>query len=196
MSLQTPLQITFRNMDTSAHVEERVRERVARLDRFHDRITGVRVVVENPHRSAGGKNPIGLTVEVEVPGKLLVARAGEPVRETRGGDALHVIVEVFDAIERQLGDYAEQRRGEVKAHGDAAPSVGRIARLYPEQGYGFVEAPGSPDLYFTRNAVGGEGYDALAVDDPVAFTPAHEEGPMGPQAHSLRKLGGEERLRS
>lgn len=195
MTLQTPLQITFRNMDSSAHVEDRVRERVARLDRFHNRITGVRVVVENPHKSAGGKNPIGIAVEVEVPGKMIVAKGDEPVREARG-DTLHVIVEVFDAIERQLDDYAEQRRGDIKGRNGETPAMGRVARLYPEQSYGFLEVAGSPDLYFTGNAVAGDAFDKLAVDDMVAFTKAPEEGPMGPQAQSVRKLGAEERLRT
>ena len=58
--MQIPLQISFRNMDPSPAVEARIREKAAKLERFHDRIIGCTVVVEAPHRSQnqgkGGKD--------------------------------------------------------------------------------------------------------------------------------------------
>ena len=45
-----PLQISFRNMDPSPAVEERIRQKAEKLERFHDRIVGCTVVVEAPHR--------------------------------------------------------------------------------------------------------------------------------------------------
>ena len=44
--MQIPLQITFRNIDSSDSVEARVRERLDRLTRFKDRITSCRVAIE------------------------------------------------------------------------------------------------------------------------------------------------------
>ena len=38
--MQIPLQISFRNMDPSPAVEARIREKAAKLERFHDRIVG------------------------------------------------------------------------------------------------------------------------------------------------------------
>jgi ribosome-associated translation inhibitor RaiA len=38
--MQIPLQISFRNMDPSPAVEERIRKKAAKLQRFHDRIIG------------------------------------------------------------------------------------------------------------------------------------------------------------
>jgi cold shock CspA family protein len=63
-----------------------------------------------------------------------------------------------------------------------------IVRLFPEQSYGFVEIDHSPELYFTRNAVVGGDFDELRVGMLVQVTRATEEGPMGPQASSIRLL--------
>ena len=38
--MEIPLQISFRNMDPSPAVEERIRKKAAKLERFHDRIIG------------------------------------------------------------------------------------------------------------------------------------------------------------
>ena len=48
---------------------------------------------------------------------------------------------------------------------------------------------GSPDLYFTRNAVVGGSFDDLQPGTVVHLTRATSEGPMGPQASSIRLLG-------
>ncbi|MFO7580262.1 MAG: HPF/RaiA family ribosome-associated protein [Nitrosomonas halophila] len=48
--MQIPLEITFRNMDPSAAVEARLREKAEKLERFHDHIMSCRIVVEAPQR--------------------------------------------------------------------------------------------------------------------------------------------------
>jgi len=48
--MQLPVQITFRNMDSSAAVEARIREEVEKLAEFYDSIMGCRVMVEMPHK--------------------------------------------------------------------------------------------------------------------------------------------------
>ena len=47
--MQTPLQITFRDMESSAAVEENIREKAGRLEQFYDQIMSCRVMVEAPH---------------------------------------------------------------------------------------------------------------------------------------------------
>ena len=63
-----------------------------------------------------------------------------------------------------------------------------IVRLFPEQNYGFVELDNSPELYFTRNAVVTGTFDELREGMLVHVTRATAEGPMGPQASSVRLL--------
>jgi cold shock CspA family protein len=63
-----------------------------------------------------------------------------------------------------------------------------VVRLFAEQSYGFVEIDISPELYFTRNAVTGGDFDELEEGMVVQVTRATDEGPMGPQASSVRLL--------
>jgi ribosome-associated translation inhibitor RaiA/cold shock CspA family protein len=194
--VQTPLQITFRNIQSSEFLESRIRERVDRLERHFREITACRVVVEVPHRSPGsGKTPLGVMVEVEIPGRMLVSKEEEdPPREAKGYRG-GFITRVFDAMERQLEEEGRIRRRDVKDH-ESALEAGRIARLFPDQHYGFVEIADGPDLYFTENALQGLKFGELEQGMMVAITRATGEGPMGPQASSVRKLSEETRMRS
>lgn len=187
--MESPLQITFKDMDSSDFLESLVRERAARLERFHPNIISCRVVLEVPHRSAeSGKTAVGVSVEVNVPGRnTIVAKDAEERRELKN-DHTAAINRAFQAIERQLEHASQLQNRNVKAR-EADGETGVVVRLFPEQNHGFVEVKGSPDLYFTRNAVVGGSFDDLEPGTVVHVTRATTEGPMGPQASSVRLLG-------
>lgn len=191
--MQRPLEIAFRDLDPSDFIRNLVEERAERLERFYPNIIGCRVVVEAPHRSAQGHNPaIGISVEVDVPARpRIVAKDAEEQRAMKG-DHLAAINRAFEAVERQLEDLKDKQRGEVKHHENAG-QTGSVVRLFPEQGYGFIEIAGGPELHFTRTAMIGGGFDQLTVGTMVQVTQAAAEGPMGPQASFVGKLGGERR---
>jgi ribosomal subunit interface protein len=191
--MQRPLEIAFRDLDPSDFLRNLVEERVGRLERFHPRIIGCRVVIEAPHRSAEGHNPpLGISVEVDVPNRpRIVARDVEAQRAMKG-DHFSAINRAFEAIERRLEELSDKQQGEVKSHKNAR-ETGSVVRLFPNQGYGFIEIASGPELYFTRNALTYGGYDVLKVGTMVQVTRAAGEGPMGPQASSVRMLGAEQR---
>ncbi|MFJ5487862.1 HPF/RaiA family ribosome-associated protein [Hansschlegelia beijingensis] len=187
--MDVPLEIAFKNLQTSEALEQLIRDRVARLEQSHPRLMSCRVVVETPYRSAaGGKQPLGITIEVTLPGTGSIVASDSQERRDSKGDETAFVTRAFKRLERQLEDETQIRRGEVKTHGSEG-SVGRVVRLFPEQNYGFIEYPGSPDLYFTRNAVSGDAYDQLKIGEMVLVTIATGEGPMGPQASSVRPVG-------
>ncbi len=187
--MEKPLQIVFKDMESSPFLETLIRERVERLARFHPNIVGCRIVVEVPHRSARrGKSPIGIAVELEVPGRKVVAREEDDRRETRN-DQTAVINRVFDAARRQLESAQEVRSHAVKSHLSNG-ETGVVVQLFPDQDYGFIEVKGSPELHFTRSAVSGGAFDDLAVGTTVMVTRAATEGPLGPQASSVKLMDG------
>ena len=47
--MKQPLEIIFRDIPQSDFIEENIREKVEKLDKFYDRIMACRVVVETPH---------------------------------------------------------------------------------------------------------------------------------------------------
>jgi ribosome-associated translation inhibitor RaiA/cold shock CspA family protein len=186
--MQRALQITFKGMEGSAAWEALIRQRVNHLETLYPRLVGCRVVVEVPHRgSETAKVPIGVTVEADVPGRGPVIGKDKEDRREAKEDHTAALNNAFDAVERQLEKISDWQNGEVKPHEDAGQS-GMVVRLFPEQNYGFIEMDNSPELYFTRNAVVGGDFDELTVGMMVQVTRATDEGPMGPQASSVRLL--------
>lgn len=187
--MERPLQIAFKNVESSVSLEELIRERVERLQRFHPNITGARVVVGIPHRSPeGAKPPLGISVEIDIPGRGPVVAKGEEERRAVKGDHSPIVNRVFEAAERQLEQIAAIRKGEVKQHGSAG-DTGVVVRLFREQDYGFIEVKDSPDLYFSRDVCGNGSFEEIKIGSIVHVTRAVAEGPMGPQASSVKLLG-------
>lgn len=112
--MERPLQIVFRNMESSPALEAAIRQRVERLQHYAH-IIGCRVVAEIPHRSAGGaKLPLAISVEVELRGRpVIVVKDSEARRESKG-DQLAVVTHVFEAVERQLRETSHSRKGATK----------------------------------------------------------------------------------
>jgi ribosome-associated translation inhibitor RaiA/cold shock CspA family protein len=191
--MQQEPEITFKNMDGSPALEARLRERIDRLERFHRGIIGCRVVVQEAHKSAAsGKNPIGIDLQVQIPGDLLHSGGEEEIREAKDATG-NLVTRVFEAMEHQLdAAVARQKRG-VKAH-SADHEIGRVSRLFAAQGYGFVQVGEGPELYFTANVLHGLAMAELEEGTPVVVSRAHEDGPMGPMANAVRRLGEDDRM--
>ena|SRR3989344_1663050 len=107
--MQTPLQVTFRDVPPSEAVETRVREKADKLDRYYDRIMGCHVVIEMSQRHKHQGKLHSVRIDLTVPGAELVANNAEHE------DVYVAVRDAFDAIARQLEDYARRQRGDVKA---------------------------------------------------------------------------------
>ena len=158
--MQTPLQITFRNLDTSPSVEAKIRERVDELERFFYDITSCRVVIEAPSRHHREGGLYHIRVDLNVPGREIVVKR-DPSEHHAHEDIYVAVRDCFDAVRRQLEDHARRQRGDIKVH--EVPAHGRIANLIAEKGYGFIDVGDGTEVYFHCNAVVGEGFDKLAI---------------------------------
>jgi len=191
--MQEAPEITFKNMDGSPALEARIRERIDRLERFHHGLIGCRVVVQEAHKSAAsGKNPLRIDLEVQIPGDLLHTSGEEEIRATKDNTG-NLVTRVFEAMEHQLDAAASRAQRQVKAH-RADHEIGRVTRLFPSQGYGFVQVGEGPELYFTENVLHGLAMAELEEGTPVIVSRAHDDGPMGPLANAVRRLGDSDRM--
>ena len=180
--MQTPVQITFRGMDTSPAVEARIRDKVRKLETFHDRITSCRVVVEAPHRRHQKGKLFLVSIDVTVPGGELVVNTGKRFNHSHE-DVYVALRDAFNAIRRQLEDHAREVRGQVKSHD--VPPHGVILRLFPD--HGFIGTPEQGEIYFHRNSVVDGNFDHLAEGAEVRF--AATEGEKGLQATTVHVVG-------
>jgi cold shock CspA family protein len=183
--MQVPLEISLGDVPNREEVERLVRERVERLERYSGRITRCRVSVEAPHRHRTKGQLWHVRVDLTLPGREVVVRRDPPARRSHE-DVQAALRDAFDAARRQIQDHVRTRRGQTKEH--AVPPHGRVVRLFPEEGYGFVMTADGRELYFHRHAVlEDRGFDRLEVGTEVRFS--EETGEKGPQATSLRPVG-------
>jgi len=209
--MKLPLQITFRNMDSSEMVEEWIRSEAAKLETFYNRIMSCRVAVEMLHRHQRRGNPFHIRIDLTLPGKELVVKR-EPslgIRarqmgetevtkhlrvETPHRDLRLAIGDAFKVAGRRLEDYARRQRGDVKSH-EPLP-VAQVSKLQEDEGYGFLTTDDGREIYFHEDSVLNRAFHRLKVGAMVTF--AEELGEKGPQASTVRivhKRGGRQAAR-
>jgi cold shock CspA family protein len=184
--MSIPLQITFHGMQHSDSIEAVVRKRAARLERFCDRITACHVTIDIPHRHHHKGNHLAVRIEVSTPtGDVAVTR--DPSLDDSHKDVAAVIRDAFDSAVRHLEDNAERHRSPTMSHQD--PPHGRVTRLFPQGGYGFLETTDGREIYFHENSVADAGFGRLSIESRVRFTLAPEDSDQGPRAASVQRLG-------
>ena len=206
--MEIPLQIKFHNVPPSQAIEDNIREKASKLDSFYDRIISCRVMVEAPHRHHRKGKAYEVRIDITVPGgELVINRAPKRLKAAKSGlaelpearlieshkpgkhsahaDVYVAIRDAFNAAGRKLQDYGRRQSGAVKLH--ESPTRARIAKLFPEEKYGFLETPDGREIYFHSNSVLQPGFDHLEVGAEVHF--AEERGEQGPQASTVRFLG-------
>ena len=183
-----PLQITFKDLPPDPKVEEKIRDAANKLDRFSNEIMSCRAVVSAIQMRQRKGQHYRVRLDVSVPGKELVVNR-EPGDATTHTDILVAVRDAFTAMERMLRDYTQQRRGEVK-HDTAAPHA-RIARIFPDEGYGFIETFDGREVYFHRNSVLNSAFPKLKTGMEVRFV--EEQGEKGAQATTVDIVGAESR---
>jgi ribosomal subunit interface protein len=184
--MQQPLHITFRGMETSEAVEARVRELAARLERFHDRIVSCHVTIQAPHHHHRQGALYDVRLRIAVPGsEIVVDREGS--NNHAHEDPYVAIRDAFDAAVRKLEDTTRKHDHRQRVH--AAPTLGKVTRIFPQDGYGFIETSDELEVYFHEHAVLEPSFAQLEVGDEVRLEVAEEEGEKGPQATNVRGIG-------
>lgn len=95
--------------------------------------------------------------------------------------------------------YSGPRRGRGRSKGrrQAAPRAaptgpkvkGRVKKLVPERGFGFVRGDDGKEVFFHRSGLGANDYDSLSEGDVVEYVV--QEGPRGPRAENVRNVGAD-----
>lgn len=183
--MQIPLQISFHNVDHSPQLEARVREAVAKLEHFYDRIIGCRVAIELPHRHHHQGALYRVRIHLTLPdGDIEVTRS--PDEDHAHEDPYVAIRDAFKAARRRLEDYARRRRGVLKTH--ETPQHGRITALDRASGFGEIVTADGREVRFHRNSVVEADFDQLSEGIEVRFSEvAGEDGPFASTVHVLRR---------
>jgi ribosomal subunit interface protein len=182
--MEHPVQVTFRGIESTDAIKKAVEDRARDLERYYDKIQSCKVMVESSHRSQRQGNLYHVRVRLAVPGEEIVI-SRDPPEHAQNEDMYLVVNEAFQSAARRLEDYVRRRRRQVKQN--VAPPRGRVIRIFPEEGYGFLEDAEGRELYFHRNSVLDDGFPRLKIGSEVRF--AEEAGEKGPQASSVSLAG-------
>jgi len=173
--MQLPLQISLHGIEHSDALYNAIRDKAEKLDEFYDKIMGCRAVVGMIQRHQHQGKLFNIRLDITVPGGEVV------VNRDKAEDVYVAIRDAFDHAKRRLEDYARRQRGDTKTH--EMELHGRVARLFAEQDYGFIEAADGKELYFHRYNVVHPDFDQLKVGDEVMFL--EESAAEGLQANRV-----------
>lgn len=197
--MQLPVQITFRNMETSLAVETRIRQEVDKLETFYDRITSCRVVVDTPRLHLQRGKIFNIRIDLTVPGGEIVVRhepslhrAAKHTEVERAKKSLEIegaykdiyvaIRDAFKSARRQLQDFAHRQSGVLKQH-EPVPHA-RVSKISVADGFGFLKTSEEEEIYFHENSVLDGAFPQLTVGTKVSFVEGR--GDKGPQASTVR----------
>lgn len=113
--MQLPVHITFKGLASSPALETRIRAKADKLEKFHDRITSIRVLVESNNRQEQLGHVYSVRIDVTIPGAELFA--SREAGHTHEHEGMYVALrDAFEAITRQLEHATERRRHTEKHH--------------------------------------------------------------------------------
>jgi Sigma 54 modulation protein / S30EA ribosomal protein len=103
--MSAPLEIVFHEVHRSPILEEAIRARAAKLEKFADGITSCRVTVERPNRH----HQQGNLYNVRIAGAEVVTSRNHGNGHSHE-NVLVALTDAFAAARRQLQDYSRARR--------------------------------------------------------------------------------------
>jgi len=109
-----PVEINYRNVDTSDALSADIEAKVAKLEERFNRIHSCRVIVEAPHQKHHQGNLYRVKIHVHVPNRELVVDH-ESHDKQQHEDPYVAVRDAFDAMRRQLDDYVQELHGHMKA---------------------------------------------------------------------------------
>jgi len=173
--MKLPLQTTIRDIPGSAAIESDIYKKAKKLNQFCNKIMACRVVLESLQRHQRQGKLYNVRLDITVPGEEIV------INRNRNEDMYVALRDAFDSARRQLESYCERLRQHGKEHTNhKIPLHGYIEKLFPDEGYGFIETWDGHEVYFNECTVLHTSFNQLRIGQEVHFI--EEMGQKGPQA--------------
>ena len=106
-----PTEITFRDIDASDALRDRVLERAQRLERFADDIQSLHVTIEYDGEHHNRGRTLKIHAHLVMRGKLIDVR-GSSKTKSRKEDPHAMVADTFDALRRKVEDHVRKRRAD------------------------------------------------------------------------------------
>lgn len=178
--MNTP-SITFRNIPFSDSLNTKILRKIVKLEHHFPFIVSCRVIIDAPHHHNHKGYLYRFNIHVQVPGRVLsTTRVSQNHRHENAHATLN---DAFHTVHRQLVDYGQQKRKDIKVH--AKPPHGRVFQLHDQ--FGVILTRDNEEIYFHANSLLKEDFKNLSIGKEVRFV--LNQGEQGPQASSVRLIG-------
>jgi cold shock CspA family protein len=179
-------------MTAIADVRETIEARIQKLETVCKPILSCRVILEAPANHHRKGDPFHVRIEAMLTDGKVVVKHSESMYTgkrdsdtTSGRKCLMLAVRgAFGAARRKLQEHARLRRADVKTHEPNLTAT--VSRLFPKEGYGYLETPDGREIYFHENSVLGSPFKSLKTGARAQFV--EESGVKGPQASTVRLI--------
>jgi cold shock CspA family protein/ribosome-associated translation inhibitor RaiA len=183
--MQVSLEVTYRDVEKTAAIENLIQEKVAKLDRLCSYINSCQIAIEKIHDRPKSGSPYRVRIDLTVPPNHEIVADSNPGDQVQYVELETVIRDAFSKAERQLKDLTAKQRESEHSKGAVMPETSAlVTKLFPEGGYGFFKTLDGTEIYFHRNSVLHGDFDRLTIGTGVDFSA--EEGNDGLQATSVR----------
>lgn len=113
--MESPLQLELHGVRSSDHVHGLIEKNLSKIEKRFGRATACRVVVRAPTHHKNGE-PFDVSVHIALPAGREVNVGRVSSKDDRSSDLDFAVNDAFKRALRQLGDEAEQLKGQTKRH--------------------------------------------------------------------------------
>ncbi len=180
-----PVQITFKELEPSPALRDRIEDECHKLEQFAPDIVSCHVTVSRTESRHHKGNRFLVHIRITLPGaELNSGHATGPDHSHE--DAFVATRDSFRAMRRQLEDYERRRRGKVKRH--EAPSLASIHDLDQGNASGLLMTDDGREILFHENSMVNAHIRDAQVGDRVRFVEVPgEDGPRASTVHLLTR---------
>ena len=185
-----PFQITFLDFSESDAIWLAIQKRIEKLEHFFDRIVRVETSISLPHRHRHSDRLFHIQIHIILPGEDIVVNR-KPVHNEAHRDVYVAIRDSFNTAERLLREKSQSISDRSRAHPSISHQtegqhIGRISKIFFNDGYGFLTTFDGREFYFDKKSLLNKKFDNLEVGEKVRFF--EELGEKGPQVTSMSAL--------
>ena len=112
--MPTALDIHFHGLEKSDAIEDKVTEKVAKLQRHFERMTACRVVLEAPQRNTAKAKVFRVKIEISVPSGSPIIVKHEREGASANEDLPLAIRDAFEAATRKVDEIGDRRAGRAR----------------------------------------------------------------------------------
>ena len=178
------LEITYRDFPKPILAEERIAERVEKLERLFPRLQSLRIVSEQIQHSRHKGKLYQVRLDAVLPGGEVTVDKSHADKESHT-DFFVAMRDSFNALESRLHTFADKKNLAVKHHD--TPPHGVVRAVFPD--HGFIRDAEGFEVYFHANSVVDGKFDDVQVGTEVRYAAVDNESAKGPQATSVHVIG-------